>query len=426
MSQLILAYYFPQYHSIPENDEIFGENFNDWNLFKEIENVKVDCKLPLDPPIGLGYYDPTLIDVRIKQAVLAKKYGVDGFIYYHYWLENHPVMSKVLDNLVNDNEPNIPFCICFANESWKHSYGNKEKIFKSLHKDGSTFRQLYDDQRSHAQYLQKIFKHKNYIRINNSPILFLYQLSPQISIYLNAIIIELKKYNIDNIYIIANTSYHCLRNYKNENLIRMPDAYSPFIAHEQKKLPTILSNLPCIYGGLMGWNATLRNNNKIIINYTPDQIVKNVCKDLILMRENITSPQIYALFAWNEWAEGAMIEPNNIYGEELGNAIKKGREISEMLYTDDRFSNLVFKYGYGETFIDITKHVYLKCIESIEEKTSDGTVQKKWIIFIPKGDNNRNKLFTDIIYGINKVIKITKNEIETIYDQNIDIVLPIT
>ena len=90
MSQLILAYYFPQYHSIPENDEIFGENFNDWNLFKEIENVKVDCKLPLDPPIGLGYYDPTLIDVRIKQAVLAKKYGVSrtsilGIIRGKFW-----------------------------------------------------------------------------------------------------------------------------------------------------------------------------------------------------------------------------------------------------------------------------------------------------------------------------------------------------
>ena len=425
MNQLILAYYFPQYHSIPENDQIFGKDFNDWNLFKDALFLESNCKLPLQPPIGLGYYDPTLIDTRIKQAVLAKKYGIDGFIYYHYWLENHPVMSKVLDNLVNDNEPNIPFCICFANESWKHCYGNKEKKFKSLHKDGSTFRQLYDNPVAHAEYLQKLFKHHNYLKINNSPVLFLYKLSSEVSSYLNSIIIELKKYNIDNIYIIANTSSYCLTNYKNETLIRMPDAYSPFVAHDKKALPKNLENLPHVYGGLMGWNSTLRNNNKTIINYTPDQIVKNTCKDLILMKENITSPQIYALFAWNEWTEGAMIEPNNIYGEDLGNAIKKGRDISEILYTDDRFLNLVFKYGYGKTFIDITKLVYLKCIQSIHEKNHEKNLQKKWIIFIPKGNSNRDKLFNDPLCGRYKIIKIIKNGIENIFDENNEVVLQI-
>ena len=67
LNQKILAYYFPQYHSIPENDLIFGKDFNDWNLFKNKESNKFQSfKFPIDPPNGLGYYDPTLIDIRIK------------------------------------------------------------------------------------------------------------------------------------------------------------------------------------------------------------------------------------------------------------------------------------------------------------------------------------------------------------------------
>lgn len=75
----ILAYYFPQFHSIPENDSVFGEGFNDWDLFKlknNNEHLK-SCKFPIDLPEGLGFYDPTLKDIRKKQGSLAKKYGVD-------------------------------------------------------------------------------------------------------------------------------------------------------------------------------------------------------------------------------------------------------------------------------------------------------------------------------------------------------------
>ena len=173
---LILAYYFPQFHSIPENDSVFGEGFNDWDLFKlknNNEHLK-SCKFPIDLPEGLGFYDPTLKDIRKKQGSLAKKYGVDGFIYYHYWLENHPVMNKVVDNLIEDNEPDIPFCLCFANDSWRHCYSIKDKPI-SFHSDGSTYRQLYDKPSEHAYYLHKIFKHKNYIKIDNKPILFIYR-----------------------------------------------------------------------------------------------------------------------------------------------------------------------------------------------------------------------------------------------------------
>jgi len=425
LNQKILAYYFPQYHSIPENNLVFGDNFTDWDLFKnKNSNELTSFKQPLNPPEGLGFYDPTLKDIRIKQGELAKKYGVDGFIFYHYWLENHVVMSTVLDKLIEDNEPNIPFCICFANDSWKHNYGNSNKKYKSFHNDGSTFRQLYDNPKEHAIYLNNLFKHRNYLRINNKPVLFIYKFNSDVSSYLNNICNELKQYNIDDIYLIANTSNFCLSDYNyNIKYIRSPDAYSPFISHHklvpnQKKLPESLSKLPCVYGGFMGWNSRLRHPDgphlNPIIDCKPDDITKNICHDLLKMKYDKQSPQMYAIFAWNEWAEGGVIEPNSIYGEELGNAIKKSRDIIQFLEYDNILKNTIIQFGNESLFIDITKVVQINCIE----KRND-----KWCICISKEDIIRTKLFGDPLPGIIKVIKIVSNEITTIYDNTIDAIL---
>ena len=418
----ILAYYFPQYHSIPENDKVFGKDFTDWELFKDETNSRLSlCKLPVDPPEGLGYYDPTLLDTRQKQAALAKKYGVDGFIYYHYWLENQPVMNKVIDNLIIDNEPNLPFCLCFANASWLHLFRINSGQ-KKYHPDGSTFRQLYDKPKDHAEYLQKIFNHPNYLRIENKPVLFIYKLNPEVMCYINNIINELKNFDIDSLYIIVNTSAHCLSTNTIDNIIpdnySLINAYSPFMAHYNKimsrqdilsELPNYLLNLPCTYGALMGWNCIPRYPYAARIqDYKPEFITKQICKDLLLMRQDKLAIPFYTLFAWNEWGEGAIIEPNSFYGEELGYAIKKGRELADIIET--KYSNVNFEYGnfkYNSylLFKNIKNLVYEKCIDYRDNK---------WCIYIPKGDYNRSRLFGDPLIGVLKVIKINNK----IYNEN--------
>jgi len=401
--QKILAYYFPQYHSINENDIVHGNGFTDWNLFKNEKRDLSFCKYPLEPPIGLSFYDPTEIDVRKKQAILAKKYGIDGFIYYHYWLENRIVMEKVLKKMLNDDEPDLPFCLCFANESWKHCYNPIDGKYKSFYPNRITYRQLYNDPIEHAYFLQKFFSHKNYIKIDNKPILFIYRSYSEVYSYLNIICKEMKKYGIDDLYLIANTSDYCLMNYSKINE-RIPDAYSPFPAHPAIKLPDELCNLPCVYSGIIGWDSRPRHqNNKRIINHDPKTTTIKTYQNLLTMYYDKKSPQIYSIFAWNEWAEGAVIEPNTFYGEDLGYAIKKAREIIEIVIN----KNIEFFYGNNNIFKNITLQA-LKLIHNFHDN---------WYIYIPKCDNVRDNLFGDPIMGVHKVIKVIYNNKEEIYDE---------
>jgi len=361
--QLVLAYYFPQYHSIPENNIVFGDNFNDWNLFTDdVQGDISSCKKPLNPPDGLGFYDPRETEIRRKQGHLAREYGIDGFIYYHYWLENGPVMDKVLLQLLEDNQPDLPFCICFTNEAWKHNYKLNNGEFKSFHPCGSTFRQLYDNPEKHALFLSKFFNVPNYIKIDGKPVLFVYMLNSMVMEYLEKVSNELEKYGISKLYIITCTSKRCLSNFKdNLNASYKPDAYTPFIAHyklaSQSALPSLFSSMPKVYSGLMGWNSLPRHPGlKIIIDYKPEDITKYTVTDLLTMKSDKTSPQIYTLFAWNEWAEGAIIEPNTIYGDKIGKALKKARDIVKAA------KNIIIEYGLNDVFINITATAFSNCI----------------------------------------------------------------
>jgi hypothetical protein len=409
---LVLAYYFAQYHSIPQNDQIFGDGFTDWELFKHTHLDLSNCKTPLEMPHGLGYYNPIERDIRIRQAALAKKYGIDGFVYYHYWLENEPVMESIFNVLLNDNEPDMPFCICFANESWKHCYGSKTKEYKSNHSDGTTFRQLYGDPVRHAAFLEPLFKHNNYIKINNAPVFFIYRLTADVYHYMDQISNELRKVGIDRLYLIANTSIYCLSKYDKTPLIRSPDAHSPFLAHMLKQvgpwhMPDYVASLPCLYSGLTGWDCNPRHGVSVIVDHSPETLAKNTYCDLMKMYHDTSSIPIYVLFAWNEWGEGAVLEPNTKYGEELGYGIYKGKKIYQSVISI--LTDIKFEYGIENQYTDITKDVFIKCINFL-----DGN---DWEISIPITDVNRDTLFGDHLPGIHKVIRIShKGEIK-IYDE---------
>ncbi len=164
----LIAFYLPQFHPIPENDEWWGEGFTEWN--------NVGGARPLFPghyqphvPADLGFYDLRLPDTRRDQAELARRYGIHGFCYYHYWFQGKRLLERPFDEVLSSGEPDFPFCLCWANEPWSRRWhGRDEDVLQPQ-------RYSRDDDLAHIRWLLPALADDRAIRIDDRPMFIVYQ-----------------------------------------------------------------------------------------------------------------------------------------------------------------------------------------------------------------------------------------------------------
>lgn len=164
----LIAFYLPQFHPIPENDEWWGKGFTEWtNVTRTGPRFKGHYQPHL--PADLGFYDLRLPEVREAQASLAREHGITAFCYYHYWFNGRRLLERPFNEVLASGQPDLPFLLCWANENWTRVWdGGQRHVL--LSQDYNS-----DDDREHIRSLFPAFEDNRYYRIDGKPFFILYR-----------------------------------------------------------------------------------------------------------------------------------------------------------------------------------------------------------------------------------------------------------
>jgi lipopolysaccharide biosynthesis protein len=163
-----IAFYLPQFHPIPENDEWWGKGFTEWrNVAKARPRFRGHYQPHL--PADLGFYDLRLPEVRDAQAQLAAQFGISGFCYYHYWFDGRRLLHRPFEEVLRSGAPAFPFCLCWANENWTRRWDGNDDLMLMPQKHS------LDDDRRHIQHLLPAFADRRYIKIDGRPLFLVYR-----------------------------------------------------------------------------------------------------------------------------------------------------------------------------------------------------------------------------------------------------------
>lgn len=334
MDTKVLALYLPQYHRIPENDEWWGEGFTDWVNVRKARPLFSGHRQPVTP-LHSNYYDLSQAAAIREQAALARKYGVYGFCCYHYWFNGKKLLEKPCELLLQHPDIDINYCFCWANESWARTWDGKEHDVLIKQEYGRE-----PDWENHFGYLLKFFQDDRYIKIDNKPLVFIYscqriegfeemtacwrRLACQhgfsglyIAEFVNSFNSGMNRYATD---VIVEFEPLCTTRYAisawakakrllckkrgNIDLQDYDDLWSCLL-HNRR-----VYNKKIWRSGFVSWDNSPRKGNRAMIvqGAAPEKFAGYIA-ELLQSTARDYDDRFLLINAWNEWAEGAVLEP---------------------------------------------------------------------------------------------------------------------
>lgn len=358
-----IAFYLPQFHTIPENDKWWGKGFTEWI---NVKASRPQFRMHVQPeiPLNNNYYNLLNPKIQEWQSNLAIDNYIDGFCYYHYWFEGKMLLEKPMEQMLNNPKIKIPFCICWANETWSRTWDGQENKILIKQNYSENFKQW----EKHFDYLLPFFKDQRYITDENRPMLLIYK--PHLINNCKDMLSFWRKLAKENGICDLYIGYqHCSSfNYDMDSLgFDFGVEFEPFYTvREIKNITKTLKskikyvfkhpkniirytqrhflNYPIIYdydeiwhrivsrtnrkenifpGAFPSWDNTPRRGRDANIFYgaSPEKFMKYLSQQLKKI-DQLNSTKYLFINAWNEWAEGAHLEPDTKNKYEYLNCIK--------------------------------------------------------------------------------------------------------
>jgi glycosyltransferase involved in cell wall biosynthesis len=368
-----LAFYLPQFHPIPENDEWWGEGFTEWNNVSRAKPFFPGHWQPRRPG-PMGFYDLRVPATMNKQFELARRYGIDGFCFYYYWFNGKKLLEKPLEMLMAGETDPFPFCICWVNETWTRSWdGMSGEVLIEAN-------QTVEGTNAFIRDIETILKHDQYIRIDGKPVLLVYcplKLEDPV-----ATVQGWRKFaresSIGELHLCAVQSFafddplplgfdaavefppHCVWN-KHDGLTYCRDytddekqslgadpefkgvlrdyRYFAECAMHRPQEPYLLYR-SC----MLAWDNTARRmeSSHVYVNFSTElftewlaTIIDKAYRD----PHDSHHESLVFINAWNEWAEGCTLEPDQHFGHALLRAVQTATVQAEWLEPYTRYNN---------------------------------------------------------------------------------------
>ena len=341
----VLAFYLPQFHPIPENDEWWGPGFTEWTNVASARRRFPGHYQPRIPG-ELGFYDLRLPETREAQAALAAQFGVSAFCYWHYWFGGgRQILERPFDEVLKSGRPDFGFCLGWANQSWSGIWhGAADRILIEQKYPGD------DDHRLHFEAVLPALTDPRYFRVDGRPLFYVYDPArlPAAQRFLDLWRGWALDAGLPGIYFVGGTLTR--RRSSSADFDAFASDFIPSLGVARRDLPRRLARRlgvapvrsfrrhaermplgiadgPSFPVVMPGWDNTPRCGTRGVVLHPPDpaifedQVARAVAHATTSTHDG---PRLLLVKAWNEWAEGCYLEPDRRFGRSNLDALAKG------------------------------------------------------------------------------------------------------
>jgi len=378
----LVALYFPQLHAIPENDAWWGKGFTDW---VNVRKARPQFRGHYQPrvPLGANYYDQSHKSTIEAQVALARSYGLHGFCHYHYWFEGKQLLQTPTNIVLDSKDIDFPICLAWANETWSRRWDGLDHhiLQEQTHRPDPAM------WKRHFEYLFRAWSDDRAIKVDGKPLFLVYrphrieQIDRMFDLWreeahrrgLGALcLVAMKQYEFPVPEVLRH--FDAVMHFQPFEAQNSPDYFVPRLPAPRlmaplralpksvkvvlrpirdllrSKLtfydyedvwPQILkverdAGLPTFPGAFVDWDNTPRyvKRARIFRGASPERFAHWFRQLVEVTARRPETERLIFINAWNEWAEGAYLEPDEIHGyrylEAVRDALASGEGVEQL------------------------------------------------------------------------------------------------